>query len=294
MLDDDLAAWSNTDRSAGGTKGKNGIPTVLSPDQAQSVRMDVDTLTRHRTIAVKPGASNFRFDLENKTVVFTAHQKPYIPLGVFKSFVKMALAVMPDAERGACAHLARWVQEESHSLASLQALDVTCGPQAVVRYVAGPVVPNEIWYTLMRRKPDQNVDCPYMIFVLQFSNVVTQIIMPMSPQDRELKGRSLTLPIFPHPAQDPVHIARYGPATTHMVDWSSTEKTARGITKTMSMGFDDAKELQLDVANEMYRQHLESKGAKRPKAPNPPKPPKPPGGKATSRVDQDKDAAEKK
>ena len=88
-----------------------------------------------------------------------------------------------------------------------------------------------------------------------------------------------------------MHIASYGSATTHMVDWSSTEKTARGITKTMSMGFDDAKELPLDVAKDMYRQHLESKGAKRPKAPNPPKPP---GGKATSGVDQDKDAAEKK
>ncbi len=283
MLDDHLAAWSTIERSAGGTKGKNGIPTVVSPDPVQSVRMEVNTMTRNRTITVKPGAPGFHFDPQSKTVSWTAHQQPYIPLGVFKSFVKMALAVMPDAERVICAHLVSWIQEKSHSLASLEALDLQGRPQAVVSYLAGPVEPNQFWYALLRRKPNREVDCPYMIFVLQFSNVVSQIMLPMPQQDQKLKGRRINLQIFPHPGLDPVHSARYGLASTQIVDLGGTEKTERGITKPMSMGFDDAQELPADEAQEQYRQYLASRGGKRQQ------PPGPKNEKAPTGADQDTD-----
>lgn len=283
MLDDHLAAWSMTDRSASGTKGKNGIPTVVSADPEQSVRMEVNTLTRDRTITVKPGALGFQFDPQSKTMTLTAYQRSYIPLGVFKSFVKMALAVMPDIERVACAHLVRWILEESHSLASIAALDVQIRPQAVVRYIAGPVAPNTFWYALLRRKPEIEVDCPYMIFVLQFSNVVSQIILPMAQQDRELKGRTINLQIFPNPALDPAYTARYGPASTQIVDLGGTEKTERGITKTMRMGFENAQELPADVAQELYRQYQASKSGKRKQTRQPS------NGKASRQDDKDID-----
>lgn len=237
LLDGDFGEWSLPIRGPGLVQGKNGVPTIVSADKDQRVRMEFNRKNRQRKITIKYGAEEVGFDhnQENKTVSWYAHQKPYTALGVYKSFVKMALSVMPAEEFSQCSSLVKWILEETHSLASLEADKL---PPVITEFCPGPIPPNQFTYILIRRKVDAPMDCPYMMFVLQFSNLVSQVILPMREQDRALEGQTLPMHLFPHPWSSAAYIAKYGRGSFKVEDLSSVEKT-KGAKRLITMGYTD-------------------------------------------------------
>lgn len=236
LLDGHFGEWSLHVRGPGLVQGKKGVPTVVSADKDQRVRMEVNRKTRERTIQVRYGAEGvgFDFDQEKKTVSWDAHQKPYIPVGVYKSFVKMALSVMPAEEFSRCGALVKWILEKNHSLATL---GVNKLPPIFTEFCPGPIAPNQFVYVLLRRKADVPADCPHMMFVLQFSNLVSQVILPLREQDQALEGKTLKIRLFPHPWSSAAYVAKYGRGHPKEEDLSSVEKTAKGEKRRISMSY---------------------------------------------------------
>lgn len=133
---------------------------------------------------------------------------PYIPMGVFKSFVKMALAVMPEPEASQCKHLKKWILEEKHTYESFPFLPLMLYSQII----AGPVPNDKISFMLVRRKASVS-GCPYLMFMVQYGNHVNQIALPMPKEDGMGQDPVQTsLNYFPHPWETADHIGTYGPA----------------------------------------------------------------------------------
>ncbi|CAB3707204.1 hypothetical protein LMG24238_03967 [Paraburkholderia sediminicola] len=56
----------------------------------------------------------------------------------------------------------------------------------IYQFVRGPLPNDRVSYWLLRRRPERADDCSYMQFVLQLSNHVFQIALPMYIEDRRL------------------------------------------------------------------------------------------------------------
>lgn len=83
------------------------------------------------------------------------------------------------------------------------------------------------------------MDCPHMMFVLQFSNLVCQVVLPLREQDQELNGKAYTMMRFPHAWSSDAYVAKYGRGYLQAEDLSSIEKIAKGAKRRITMGCDD-------------------------------------------------------
>ena len=137
-------------------------------------------------------------------------------MGVFKCLVKMALAVMPSEEAVLCNHLKKWILEKEHTYESFRFTPLKIFTQTI----SGPLPSDTINYQLLRRK--RLGKCPYMVFVISFSNIVLQIMLPMPDQDGELnKNKQLNICHLPNAGSVLDHIENYGNTTYSIVDMSS-------------------------------------------------------------------------
>lgn len=215
MLEDDYAKWTLPMRSMGRVNGK-GIPSFKSRDQ--QLRIDARDAAH---LQIRMGESDPRHELDPDRKTFTLHleRQPYVPMGVFKCLVKMALAVMPEPEAGACAHLKRWVLAPAHSFESYPYRPL----RLLEQFVPGPLPTDQFQYALLRRR-EERADCPYLIFVVQFSNVVHQIVLPMHEQDSALIDQGqFELCFFPHTGGTQQHVDTFGRSRSRVVDLSGTD-----------------------------------------------------------------------
>lgn len=217
-VEDDYAKWTLPMRSMGRVSGK-GIPSFKSRDQRMRIDANGPQLLQLRIGADDP---RHRVDTDGQTFTLQLERQPYVPVGVFKCLVKMALAVMPEPEASACAHLKRWLLAPSHSPGSPPHQPLLLLEQVL----PGPLPSDRVHYTLLRRHTDRN-DCPYLVFVLQFSNVVHQVVLPMPEQDRALLEQGpFQLGVFPHTGATAAHEQMHGSAHTRTVDLSGTQAVA--------------------------------------------------------------------
>lgn len=228
-IEDDFAKWTLPIRSMGRINGK-GIPTLKSRDG--SFRIDAEG---PHLLKIQLGLEDPRHQLheEDSTITLELERQPYVPMGVFKCMVKMALAVMPEPEASLCKHLKDWILLEEHSIESYP-----YQPLKIYRQLIPGPLPNDTFhYLLLRRHPDRS-DCPFMIFVLQFSNMSYQIILPMHKEDEEIiKAGKFSLSFYPHIFGTKIHEEKYGKTTRKVEDMSSTE-VVKGEHETMSFHYD--------------------------------------------------------
>jgi len=147
-IDDDFSKWSLPSRSVGRIIGKRSVPTFKASDHKVRVEHGDGNLQ----ISVQHGDQRVILYQAAKSLTMKHDRQPYTPMGVFKCFVKMALAVMPESEAGPCRHLTNWIREEKHTLESFQFKPLMLLTQSI----SGPLPNNIISYFLLRRKP--NVD----------------------------------------------------------------------------------------------------------------------------------------
>ncbi|HED14979.1 MAG TPA: HNH endonuclease [Gammaproteobacteria bacterium] len=232
IVEDDFSKWTHPIRTMGRVCGKRGIPTLKSSDRA--LRVEGENAKQLR-ISLSKDDVRCSVDEENKRVTLTLERQPYVPMGVFKCLVKMALAVMPVQETSACNHLKRWILEPSHTYESYPYRPLNI----LFQSIPGPLPNDQITSFLLRRKNDR-IDCPFLIFVLQFSNAVYQVALPMHEQDRALlDGEPFELGLFPHAWGTVDHELTFGVSGHKVADMSGSE-AVKGDVMTIHFRYDHA------------------------------------------------------
>ncbi|MCP3019632.1 HNH endonuclease [Cupriavidus basilensis] len=203
-VDAPFGDWSLLARSTGRIRGKKKVPTFVASDS--DFRIDVKN--GNLKLTVRNGDPRLKFDDKAKRIEMRLERPPYIPMGVFKSFVKMALAVMPEPEASKCQHLKDWILEKKHTFESFPFHPLMLYSQ----FIAGPVPNDKISFMLVRRKASVS-GCPYLMFMVQYGNHVHQIALPMPKEDgMGQEPVQTSLVYFPHPWETADHIEAYGPA----------------------------------------------------------------------------------
>ncbi|MCC7641450.1 MULTISPECIES: HNH endonuclease [unclassified Janthinobacterium] len=212
-LDAHYGVWSLPTRTTARIKGKkNKVPKYRSADQKNRV----DYRDGKLEFKIPQGDERVDFDPENKSLKMQFERGSYIPMAIFKSFVKMALAVMPELEYEECEHLKYWILEETHTFESFMYKPL----KVSTRFVPGPLPNDKVTYCILKRKVEV-LDCPYLIFVLSYANYVYQVALPMPQQDCPDGVGTLTFSYFPHPFETTEHERMYGQTQSHTADMTS-------------------------------------------------------------------------
>jgi hypothetical protein len=155
MVEDDFAKWTMPLRTIGRVQGKRGGPTHKTADEKMRVEATAPQNLHVETIRDDP---RYSVDKGNHTITFTMARQPYVPMGVFKCLVKMAIAVMPTEETLRCSHLKRWILEPNHTYESYPYKPLNVIHQAI----PGPLPHDRIGYCLLRRRPAIDVGGNYL------------------------------------------------------------------------------------------------------------------------------------
>ncbi|MGU7776373.1 HNH endonuclease [Burkholderia sp. MR1-5-21] len=229
--DDHFAKWTLANRAVGRIKGKKKVPSY------ESNGFRIDHKQGDLNIRVRDGDPRVKLDPEGKHLQMVFQRQPYVPMGVFKCFVKMALAVLPEPEASECQHLKGWLLQPTHSYESFPFKPL----MVYTQLVPGRLPNDKVTYILLRRKAGVT-GCPYLFFVVQYSNYVHQIALPMPAQDMTDVEATLQLRYFPHPWDTPEHKQAYGDTTLQQEDLSSPE-IKRGDAYPMRFGFEELREI---------------------------------------------------
>lgn len=229
MLDDDFAKWTQPWRTVLRLSGSSGIPSTKSRDQKIRIEgADATTLK----LFMHAGDERHQVDPDRRRLGIVVDRPTYTPVGVFKCMVKMALSVMPEPLLSECDHLKRWLLEASHRPESRP----YCPLNLLLQIMPGPTPNTLISYALLRRNRDAS-RVPYMMFVLQFANLLLQIALPMIEQDIGiLDGQEFELLPFPHLGGLKKIDSEFGKSTFLILDMSGVERV-KGESETMSFRY---------------------------------------------------------
>jgi hypothetical protein len=252
-VEDDFAKWTHPWRTLGRIKGKRGVPSIKSNDQKFRIDATVASTSaetgagavRHG-LKILMGINDVRHELDeaNRTVRLTLDRPAYVPMGVFKCLVKMAIAIMPPEEEQKCDHLKKWILLPTHTFESYPYQPL----RVLYQFAPGPLPNDRVVCCLLRRKPDSADDCLYMQFMLQLSNHVFQIALPMHVEDRkQLEAGKFTTALWPNTYADVEHQARYGRTGHKEYDMSGVD-TVRGERTFMVFSYDQLIDLPDTVA----------------------------------------------
>ncbi|CAJ3178191.1 Uncharacterised protein [Burkholderia pseudomallei] len=256
-VEDDFAKWTLPWRSMGRIEGKKGIPSFKSNDKQFRIDASKQKPTEgglaensmSHGLKIQIGVNDARHELDEatKSVKLTLERQPYVPMGVFKCLVKMAIAVMPPEEERRCVHLKKWTLLPDHTYESYPYKPL----RIFYQFVPGPLPNDRVSYWLLRRKPEGADDCPYMQFVLQLSNHVFQIALPMHLEDRkQLEAGTFQTSLWPNTWAGVDHQMQYGRSGHKLFDMSGVEQV-RGETTLMTFHYDhlvDGLDIAVDAA----------------------------------------------
>jgi len=175
MLEDDFVKYLGPQRTLSRIRGTNGIPSFQRKKGELRIEWNGDTLK----ITTPNENSDVVIDEDGKGFTLRVKLQPYTPMGVFKCFVKMALAVMPEAELKFCKHLIKWISEKQHSTESFPFSPLLIFTQFMPFHMPNDV----IIYSLQKRK-EGITNVPFMQFTILIHNTHYQFFLPMPEQDR--------------------------------------------------------------------------------------------------------------
>ncbi|SEB27550.1 HNH endonuclease [Paenibacillus sp. 276b] len=234
-LENELGNYNSAYRTLTYVKGKRGVPTYK--DNKITIRAEGQTLK----IEADLDSDQIVMNEEEKTLTVTVDRYSYLPIAVYKAYIKMALTLMNENEIQYFSKTIDWIMNVDHSA------DPWCTNLiAIVKTLPGMhVFPHPVVRILYRydSSPEQ---LPYAILVICSGNQIVQVLIPHSDKDegfcRHLsEGRGVEIP--PHP----VFLTkgnREGSASHQFVDWSSCERVPNEKQQVVYSyrGFDDFSE----------------------------------------------------
>jgi len=235
-IENHLGNWTKPSRTLSRIRGQNGCP-VLKREGDNGWRIEGKGANLHIT-ANETGAP-FTVDEANHRVAFRLPRDPYIPLAVFKAFVRIGLTLMPDVEVHNFEELVEWVRNKNHTFGLMKKCFVAR------TFHPGPMS-NSLLFAMLLRRKSPTAECPYIFLVLSYGNEVFQLPIPCRKFDSHLDGKLLDIPTFPSPgSRDP---AKYGPPVTEMLDLTGIDEV-RGDVVHIDMQFEESK--AIDNASEL-------------------------------------------
>ncbi|GAA0189605.1 HNH endonuclease [Cupriavidus pauculus] len=199
-IENDFGNWSKPLRLLAGRRGKKGIPT-LKGGGPSGWRIE-RTGNRFEIIA---GANEddrpFTASEDHRIVNLTLTRDPYRPIAVLKTFVKMALSVMPDDELPNFSETLDWLMEARTGDEIIQV------PSAEW-LVAASTPASSLAIHLLTRKPDAPDRVPYAFLLLSYGMQRFQVNVPCPKRDGGLTvDAPIELKPFPWPdaAEDVLH-----------------------------------------------------------------------------------------
>lgn len=229
--DDDLSKYLGGRRTVSQMRGRTGIPSYKT--QTELSRIDVDK-SGIRMVGTE-GDDTIHLNEESNTVDIKIQKQPYSPLGVYKSFLKMAIALAPRT--------------------LLSPLDVTrqflmrkdiirCpsfSPFLIETFIPGPL--NSMLFTMLLKR-SEDVHIPSLMFLLSISNYCFQIVVPCPELDQILAGQDVKVPSIAHPLEQMNH--PYGSSISRTVDLSQMEKV-RDQSEIITMHYDRIIPVRADI-----------------------------------------------
>jgi hypothetical protein len=190
-IEDYLAKYLCLRRTFSRIHGKKGVPSY----KCGKFMIDVDDTVIKLN---HPRNSGFiEHDPENSRLTVSVPRQPYIPMAVFKTFVKMALAVMPLDDLTRCSHLIAWILNKAHTPESLPMTPLLVLEQSTPSTLGVKPYPG-LSVCLFRRR-DAVKDCPYMYLAVAFGNTRYQVLVPMPDADHHFEGRDFDFAYLPIP-----------------------------------------------------------------------------------------------
>ncbi|MDB5975061.1 MAG: hypothetical protein JWR07_1821 [Nevskia sp.] len=207
-------------RTLSGIRGKNGLPTLkTSLGRVEATETGVN-------VSHNAGSPILASDDERKQLTIRVARHTYVPMGVYKSLVKMALALMPAEELPKYEYFIPWILEREY-----RAESCPFSPLTMLEQIATSR-PREagIRILLFRRNPGI-LDCPSCCFVLLFGNIQYQIILPSPVEDAHFVGKEFPpLVWFPVPNTPD---QRFGPSIRRVRDLSSSQPVSDDVQEAM-------------------------------------------------------------
>jgi HNH endonuclease len=191
-IENDFGNWSKPMRTLARIRGKNGIPSIKR--ETGGWRFDYEESDGFKAFHYRDDP-NLGVEAQSKQVLLQLKREPYIPVAVFKAFVKMGLSVMPEAEMPHFVQTVDWICTRDHRNATIS---ISTSP--LIYTFAPELMPNDkITVSLIRRK-DDGIAVPYAYLILAYGNEMFQVRLPALQRDQALTSDQGGMPPFPHPS----------------------------------------------------------------------------------------------
>lgn len=188
-FENDFGAWSKPYRTFYQIRGKKGVPALKH--EADGWRIEVGP--HGFSVRQREDKPVFVFDETASTIVAKVTREKFTPIAVFRCFVKIALALLPDEELANFRSTLSWIRSKRSNRpfdASLATLLRTV--------VSGPRPFEGVTVGLFLRKNDY-FEVPYATLVIAYGNECFQIFIPSREKDWYLMGRKFDLPVLLSP-----------------------------------------------------------------------------------------------
>lgn len=181
-------------------------------------------------------------DDENKKLIIPGMRDPYIPVAIYKCFVKMALTLMPESEMQHFRKTIEWIMEPDHTK-----MKCPISLLAFVQFTPGFKVYPHPCNWLFFRKDALGSDIPYSIYAVCFSNLMFQITIPHCECDDNFlaylkEGGQVKIPALPSPYYEDHPL---GPSQVRVKDLSGTD-WIRGEKEYITISYDHKDEIYPD------------------------------------------------
>ena len=226
-IENDLGNWSKPGRTFSKIKGKKGVPTIKRNGDGIGWRVEYNITGFH--IKEYENDSIVTIDEENRRIKILLYRDPYIPVAVYKAFVRIGLTLLPEEELFNFKEALFWIRNPDHT----QIIMETCG--LFQTFIPGPLPSNLTTIFILRRK-SLFVNIPYAFLIIGYGNYMFQVILPSPKQDKILEGKTIEFPVFPSPKL--VNAALYGSNKITTIDLSGQDEI-RHEEVPIVMGFDE-------------------------------------------------------
>src|SRR5690606_16066344 len=131
----------------------------------------IEVINQNIVIIQKENSDSFEH-LDETTIRIGSTPSSYVPVNVYKCFVKIALSVLPDYSLSSFSECIRWVRH-NHKPAKFDSRLL----KMHMTMLPGKSPFSTLWLMLFKRTGDQN-KYPYMTCMIAFSNYMFQFSVP--------------------------------------------------------------------------------------------------------------------
>lgn len=230
FVEDHFAKYTLPNRTFARIKGRAKIPSYKDQDYEISAGDGKLAISMLRSsdldgILVKGG--------ERSTFKFSTQRQPYRPTAVYKTFVKMALALMPKEDHESLGQLKQWLLADNHET-------LFSGDVKVIEWqMPGPMNPHRLLCYICKAKPEFEATHFKYILLVAFGNHQYQVVIPDPASEAGVNKNFQFAPAL----VPPNHFKKYGvPDFTERSFFSS--ELVKGEKVDIQISFESASEAQ--------------------------------------------------